>query len=1224
MANLFKKFNFLKAKEQSKDGHTMTCEGNREWESLYRDRWSYDKVVRSTHGVNCTGSCSWNIFVKNGIVVWENQNHDYPETDVDMPDVEPRGCPRGATFSWYMYSPLRVKYPYVRGELVSLWREAKKEHANGYDAWQSIVTDPEKTKKYKSARGMGGFVRSNWDEVSEIVAASMLYTAKTYGPDRNFGFSPIPAMSMASYAAGARFMNLMGGACLSFYDWYADLPPASPQVWGDQTDVPESSDWFNSGYIITWGSNVPQTRTPDAHFLTEVRYKGTKVISVSPDYAESTAISDTWLNIKAGSDGALAMAMGHVILREYYWGQPTEYFTAYAKQYTDLPFLVLLDEKDGRYTPGRFLNVKDLGKDDVNGEFKFCLIDEITDDIVVPNGTMGDRHDDKSKWNLKLENRYTGATIDPKLTLLAQDCETLTLTLPYFGAEREETTLERTIPVRRVETAEGPKYVTTVLDLNFANYGVDRGLGDGLPTSYEEDVPYTPKWQEKFTGIDADLVIRTAREFADNALKTKGRSMIIMGAGINHWYHSDIIYRTILNLLVFTGCEGVNGGGWAHYVGQEKLRPVEGWQTIMTAGDWQKPPRLQNSTSFFYFATDQWRSDEIDTTDLVDPLHTPRYKHSGDYNVLAARLGWLPSYPTFTKGGQELVNDALKDGATTNEEINLHVAKQLKEKKVDFAITDPDSPENFPRNLIIWRANLLTSSSKGHEYFLKYLLGTKNGLFEEEVSAVRPEEIKWRDNPPEGKLDLVVTLDFRMAGSALYSDIVLPAATWYEKTDLSSTDMHSFIHPFQAAVNCSWDTRSDWDIFLTLGQAVSKLAKEIDMEQYHDIVAVPLMHDSPGELAQPEGKIRDWSKGECEPIPGKTMPTLAHVKRDYKRIYEKQIGLGPNVKETGVGGHGIAYTVAEEYEELGKRNGLIENKDYISYGMPSLKDGLHVCESILCLSSSSNGKLAKKGWEMMEKNTGLSDLTDLIAGQEQEKMTFNDIVAQPRRVVTTPVFSGSVKDRRYSPFTTSIERLVPFRTITGRQSFYLDHELIQEWGEGMATFKPILDYAPLKQQYPEKEQKEIVLKFLTPHNKWSIHSMYFDSQQMLTLFRGGQTVWINEEDAAEIGVKDNDWLELYNRNGVVTSRAVVTPRIPRGAVYMYHAQDKHINVPGSNLSKTRGGTHNTPTHIHMKPTHMIGGYGQLSYGFNYYGPTGNQRDMSVVVRKMTEVNWLED
>lgn len=1224
MGNLLKRFKFLKPRDISQDGHNQVCEGGREWEQMYRNRWSFDKVVRSTHGVNCTGSCSWNVFVKNGIVAWENQCYDYPETDPDMPDFEPRGCPRGATFSWYMYSPLRVKYPYMRGELADLWREAKKQAPNALEAWKLIAENPEKSKRYKAARGMGGFVRASWDEVSELIAASMLYTVQTYGPDRNFGFSPIPAMSMVSYAAGARFMNLMGGACLSFYDWYADLPPASPQVWGDQTDVPESSDWFNAGYIITWGSNVPLTRTPDAHFLTEVRYKGTKVVSISPDYAESTAVADAWLNVKAGSDAALAMAMGHVILREYYWGQPAEYFINYAKSYTDFPFLVLVDEKDGKYLPGRFLNSQDMGKTTKHAEFKQYVWDALTDSMVIPNGTMGDRWDNKKKWNLKLENSETGATIDPVLSVQHDDCKLVEIELPYFGTEREQQYVTRVIPTREVMTAEGPRLVTTVYDLVLANYGIDRGLGGEVSDSYDVDAPYTPKWQEKYTGVKAEIVIRTAREFADNALKTKGRSMIIMGGGINHWFHADTIYRAILNLVIFTGCEGVNGGGWAHYVGQEKLRPVEGWRVIMSGGDWQKAPRLQNATSFFYFATNQWRSDGVDNQDLVAAHKKARYRHAGDYNVMAARLGWLPSYPTFNKGGAQLTAEAKAAGCADEAAINAYIVKQLQEKKLQLAIEDPDAPENFPRNLIVWRANLMTSSAKGHEYFLKYLLGTKHGLFEEESVAAKPEEIKWREEAAEGKLDLLIDLDFRMAGTALYSDIVLPAATWYEKVDLSSTDMHPYVHPFQAAVDCSWETKSDWDIFKTLGAAVSKLAKEVDMPVYEDIIAMPLQHDSEAETAQPKGLVKDWSRGECEPIPGKTMPGLVHFKRDYKTLHEKQIALGPNVATNGLGGHGITWDAAPEYEALKRRNGVITDADSIAKGCPTLEDAYHACQSILALSSTTNGALAMRGWKKAEELTGLTGLTELSADRAGEKITFEDIVAQPREVIPSPISTGSNKNRRYTPFTTSIEQRIPFRTVTGRQSFYLDHELMMEWGESMAIFKPVLQYAPVSGDYNPNGQKEITLKYLTPHNKWSIHSMYFDSQQMLTLFRGGQTVWINEDDAAEIGVVDNDWLELYNRHGVVASRAVVSPRIPRGAVYMYHAQDRHINVPGSKLSKTRGGSHNTPTHIHMKPTHMIGGYGQLSYGFNYYGPTGNQRDMLVVVRKMKEVDWLED
>ena len=84
------------------------------------------------------------------------------------------------------------------------------------------------------------------------------------------------------------------------------------------------------------------------------------------------------------------------------------------------------------------------------------------------------------------------------------------------------------------------------------------------------------------------------------------------------------------------------------------------------------------------------------------------------------------------------------------------------------------------RNLFVWRANLISSSGKGHEYFLKHLLGTTNGLMNDDSDSLRPEEIKWHEEAPEGKLDLLINLDFRMAGTALYSDIVLPASTWYE------------------------------------------------------------------------------------------------------------------------------------------------------------------------------------------------------------------------------------------------------------------------------------------------------------------------------------------------------------------------------------------------------------------------------------------------------------
>lgn len=507
---------------------------------------------------------------------------------------------------------------------------------------------------------------------------------------------------------------------------------------------------------------------------------------------------------------------------------------------------------------------------------------------------------------------------------------------------------------------------------------------------------------------------------------------------------------------------------------------------------------------------------------------------------------------------------------------------------------------------------------------MKHLLGASDALLARPNEDQKPEEIVWREDV-EGKLDLMVALDFRMTTTPLYADVVLPAATWYEKTDLSSTDMHPFVHPFNPAVNPLWESRSDWDIYRQLSETFSNMAKEHLPGIYKDLVTAPLGHDSIGEIAQPMGLIKDWTKGEAEAVPGKTMPNFSIVERDYTKIYDKYVSLGPNLATGKTGAHGVSFSVADEYEELKKLNGVYYDES-IKDGLPKIQTARQVADTILHLSSATNGRVSQKAYAEAEKDHGVK-LMDISADRAAEKITFQSITAQPREVIPTPVFSGSNKQgRRYSPFTTNIERLVPFRTLTGRQHFYIDHEIFQQFGESLPIYKPTLP--PMVFGTRDREikggQDSLVLRYLTPHGKWNIHSTYQDNQHMLTLFRGGPTVWINNEDAATHAIADNDWLEVYNRNGVVTARAVVSHRMPRGTMFMYHAQDKHIQVPGSEITDTRGGSHNAPTRIHLKPTQMVGGYAQLSYGFNYYGPIGNQRDVYVAVRKMKEVNWLED
>ncbi|HEY6747811.1 MAG TPA: nitrate reductase subunit alpha [Mycobacteriales bacterium] len=1201
---------FFTRAEVSPDLRTLYKIGGRQADAFYRDRWSHDKVVRSTHGVNCTGSCSWKVYVKDGIITWEAQQTDYPSVGPDRPEYEPRGCPRGAAFSWYTYSPTRVRYPYVRGVLLEMYREARARTGDPVLAWAEIVSDPERARRYKAARGKGGLVRASWDEAAEMIAAAHVHTIERYGPDRIAGFSPIPAMSMVSHAAGARFVSLIGGTMLSFYDWYADLPVASPQVFGDQTDVPESGDWWDASYLILWGSNVPVTRTPDAHWMTEARYRGQKVVVMSPDYSDATKFADDWLAPHPGTDGALAMAMGHVVLKEFFVDRQVPRFTDYVKRFTDLPFLVTLTGSGDALVPGKFLTAADLGDTAEGADFRTVLIDGRTGRPTVPNGTLGDRFSDagKGRWNLDLGD------VDPQLSLYG-DGDVAEVDLPRFdSAAGEARVLRRGVPVWTV----GGHRVTTVFDLLLAQYGVGRpGLPGSWPASYEDAAePYTPAWQEQFTGVAPAAAAKIGREFARNAEESGGRSMIIMGAGTNHWFHSDTIYRAFLALTTLTGCQGVNGGGWAHYVGQEKCRPQVGWSTMASAADWQRPPRQMIQTAYWYLHTDQFRYDHFGADTLAAATAGGRFAGltTADLIAKSARMGWMPSYPTFDRNPLTLCEEADAAGLPVAD----HVVRELRAGRLRFACEDPDAPQNFPRVLTVWRANLLGSSAKGNEYFLKHLLGTDSSLRAAEAPPeARPRDVVWHDEAPEGKLDLLLSLDFRMTSTTIFSDVVLPAATWYEKHDLNTTDMHPFVHSFNPAIAPPWQTRTDFDAFHTIATAFSRLAGP-RLGVRKDLVAAPLLHDTADEMATPHGIVRDWTAGDCDPVPGRTMPKLVVVERDYGAVAAKMAAVGPLLDTLGTTVKGVSWVPDQEIDHLRHKNGTVRGGP--ADGRPSLARDVDMCETILALSGTTNGRLATLGFRQAEERTGVR-LADLAAEHEGKLITFADTQSRPVPVITSPEWSGSEHGgRRYSPFTINVERLKPWHTLTGRQHFFLDHDWMAELGEGLPVFRPPLNMHALfgEPRLGETGELGITVRYLTPHNKWSIHSEYQDNLFMLSLSRGGQTIWMSKEDAARIGVADNDWIEAVNRNGVVVARAIVSHRMPAGTVYMHHAQDRLIDVPRTETSGKRGGIHNSLTRLLVKPSHLIGGYAQLSFAFNYLGPTGNQRDEVTVIRRRSQ------
>jgi nitrate reductase alpha subunit len=282
----------------------------------------------------------------------------------------------------------------------------------------------------------------------------------------------------------------------------------------------------------------------------------------------------------------------------------------------------------------------------------------------------------------------------------------------------------------------------------------------------------------------------------------------------------DMNYRGVINMLVMCGCVGQSGGGWAHYVGQEKLRPQTGWAPLAFATRLGASAAAAELDLFFYAHTDQWR---YETLTSARSSRRPRRRGLGraafiDYNIRPS--AWAGCRRRRSSRPIRWTGSARQSAGVEPRTMSC----ELKAGELEMSCMDPDDPNNWPRNMFVWRSNLLGSSGKGHEYFLKHLLGTTTAC-RARTSARwgrrKPVEVKWHDEAPEGKLDLLVTLDFRMSTTCVYSDIVLPTATWYEKNDLNTSDMHPFIHPLTRRWIRPGSRVSDWEIFKAIAKDIS-------------------------------------------------------------------------------------------------------------------------------------------------------------------------------------------------------------------------------------------------------------------------------------------------------------------------------------------------------------------------------------------------------------------
>jgi complex iron-sulfur molybdoenzyme family reductase subunit alpha len=903
------------------DFDPLTFYPYRGWESLYREQFKYDKVVRSTHSANCTGSCSWMVYVRDGVMIREEQASDYPRISEDLPDYNPRGCQKGACFVEYVYGAQRIKYPLIRKGL----REGKPE-----------------------PRGSGLWERVTWDEALEYVAGKLLDNIYQHGPDTNTFLSVIPAMSPVSFAGGARMCHFLGGVFNSFYDWYCDLPPGEPITWGVQTESCECADWFNAKYMIMWGSNVVQTRIPDAHFAYEARYNGAKICVVSPDFNSSCVHADHYLPIKPGTDAQLAMVLARMLIENNWIDLP------YVTEQTDMPFLVRKDN-------GKFLRASDLvaGGD----EETFYLWDKKTSRPVPAPGCEGLRKKDPEHAHIRLDG----------------------FDVPLEG-------------VFTVKLADGKTVeVTTVFE-----------------KLKEELQKYTLEEVAQATGLPAHEIVAMARD-----LGTRKPAMIIHGAGINHWFHNDSINRALILLVALTGNVGVNGGGFNHYVGQERLWPEHGFKELSFPKGAAKQ-RWQNTTLWTYIHSSN-----------KDP-HPYGGRPIEEWIRESVVNGWMPLWPQ---------NDWAK-------------------------VKDIKDPPRKPRAFIVWRANYL-NQAKGNEMIHDSL---------------------WK------QLDLIVDINFRMDTTALYSDVVLPASSYYEKTDLNSTDCHSFIHPFGKALDPLYESKTDWDLFGLLTKKIAELAKKRGLQPYED-------------------KGLGWQ-------------------RDFTKLYE-------------------------DWSDHGKLN-----------------SDEAACNFILEHSAETKG------------------------------MTYQSLHEAPKRFVATDpeIWTSDIEPGiAYTPFKHHTQKKKPWRTLAGRQQFYIDHDWFLRLDEALPGHHDPLAEDDTK--YP--------LFWNTPHGRWSIHSTWRDNRYMLRLQRGVPIVYIHPDDAKKRGIADGDWVRIYNQIGHAVCLCQILPGEMPGRLTMYHGWEKFLGFG-------EGGWQSL-TYVKIKPTQLVGKYGQLTFKLNYWGPTGSNRDSKVEIEKFKGV-----
>ncbi len=459
------------------------------------------KFVRSTCSPNCTGACGYNAMVYRGRITALMQAADYPE-----PEYNPRGCLKGQSMVNLIYGPDRLKQPLIR----------------------------------VGKRGEGKFKAVSWDEALDYAATKLAEIMKKYGSDSVATFVQVPGTGYIHKGALVRLSSMYNWSVIHAYTMNGDLPLFWPITFGVQTEELESLEWANSKYTLICGSNILWTRVPDAKFLRLSQERGGKVVVVDPNFSPTAAAADEWIQINPSTDAAFALGLVYVILSEKLYDEE------FVKTYTDLPFLVRLDNhKKLRAEEVASLAGKAKVLKSRLPKYRECYVvyDQKTKSFRIPNPE-----------NLKRD-------FDP---LLEGELEVTLVT-----GEKVKVKPAFQLLKEKILSEYAPKKVAEII-----------APRKDLVGEYEK------------------LIYRIGREVG-----TIKPLHVVYGASNYQWYHGDLKGRAYSLLVSLTGNLGKSGAGISTYAGQYRIRwPLGSWWLFK-----KRPPKW---VSFLVWLNKEFRESE--------------------------------------------------------------------------------------------------------------------------------------------------------------------------------------------------------------------------------------------------------------------------------------------------------------------------------------------------------------------------------------------------------------------------------------------------------------------------------------------------------------------------------------------------------------------------------------------------------------------------------------